>query len=111
MNTLTLIIAGLVSIPGSVWLLAEILGIIDNYRTPSGVIRAVVRSAVGVVIVLGVAVLVHRDFVMVFATSFAAIVVLHFSWFFVMRRWLTGVPQYRLEPPERPADLPEMDDE
>ena len=111
----------MVSIPASVALLAALLGLIDQFiddtvadvdanrlqrLLPSILVIAFVAAGV-----LGAALITHTTVIKAFAGVFVCIVLLHLAWYYLLRSSLVGVARHRLEPPHRPVQLPDDEED
>lgn len=93
-----IIVAFLIGLPISVWLLSALCSIIDE---PSPVL-AVLRLVVGICVVLILLLVTDRALLVPLAYAFVTITVLHISAFWLLRTRAVGVPVFQRTPPPTP---------
>jgi hypothetical protein len=99
-----MILAFLLALPISVWLLSNVYSIIDE---PSPVF-AVLRLVVGICLVLVLLLITDRALLTPLAYALATVAVLHITAFWLLRAHAVGVPIFQRVPPPPPPLLSEQ---
>jgi hypothetical protein len=98
MSLLYSVLLYLAALPVAVWLLAAALSIVDTRHEVPALLHAALRFALGVVVILALAVLVQPVLVLIVGAALITVTVLHIGWFYALRKLLIGVPSYSLSP-------------
>ncbi len=97
---MALIMAYLISLPVSVWLLANLLSIIDE-PNKAGAATRLVASLVLIILAL---LFTDREYLTPLLLGFSTVLILHVAAFFIVRRLGLGVPIIEDTPdPDRPS--------
>jgi hypothetical protein len=83
----------ILALPLSVWLLANILGVLDRRPITAPIIQILTTGVIVTLFLL----LTHRSFLIPISSAFAVVTLLHLGSGIVLRRSL-GIPSYSSEP-------------